>query len=464
MLRLLKQYFPIRNIIFYIFEGFVIFGSILLSMAIFASSYFHMFDFLIVLRILLITFICQVCLYYNDLYDFDVSSTLSETSIRLLQSLGITSIALAFIYYIFPLAIVDQKVFILSIVFLLLFIIGWRLLYIQILNKGVFNEHIMILGSGSLALDIFKKIFNTLDCGYTVSIMIPDSKNEKYPIDFPDTVIVRKGIKNLSQIASEMGINKVIVALKEKRESFPMDELIRCRTGGIEVIEGSTFYEMLTGKVLVTQINPSWLVFSDGFRKSRLKTIFKRIEDIILSLIMLVLLSPLLCLVGIFIKFDSKGPVFFSQDRVGLNKKEYRVHKFRSMVENAEKSTGPVWARHNDIRITTAGKIIRKYRIDELPQLWDVLIGNMSLVGPRPERKCFTDKLEKQIPFYSQRFNVKPGVTGWAQVSYTYGATVDDAIEKLNYDLFYIKNMSLTLDVIIILRTIKTVLFGRGAR
>jgi sugar transferase (PEP-CTERM system associated) len=428
----------------------------------FSDSY--LFDVLLVLRILLMTFICQICLYYNDLYDFDISSTMAETIIRLLQSLGITSIALAFIYFFFPLVIIDRGVFILSILFLLVFIVGWRLLYIQILNKGIFNEHIIILGSSSLAVDIFKEIDSTIDCGYTVSIMIPDSQDEEYQVKLPDNVIILKEKKNLCQIASEMEINKVVVALKERRGTFPTDELIRCRTAGIEVIEGSTFYEMLTGKVLVTKINPSWLIFSDGFRKSRMKTILKRIEDIILSSIMLILLSPLFLVVAILIKLDSKGPVFFSQDRVGLDKKEYMMHKFRSMVQDAEKLTGPVWAQDNDSRVTRVGKVIRKFRIDELPQLWEVLTGKMSLVGPRPERKHFTDELEKQIPFYSQRFNVKPGLTGWAQVSYDYGATIDDAIEKLNYELFYIKNMSLIMDMIIILRTIKTVLFGKGAR
>jgi len=464
MLRLLKQYFPIRNIIFYIFEGFIIFGSVLLSTVLLTFSDSYLFDVLLVLRILLMTFICQICLYYNDLYDFDISSTMAETIIRLLQSLGITSIALAFIYFFFPLVIIDRGVFILSILFLLVFIVGWRLLYIQILNKGIFNEHIIILGSSSLAVDIFKEIDSTIDCGYTVSIMIPDSQDEEYQVKLPDNVIILKEKKNLCQIASEMEINKVVVALKERRGTFPTDELIRCRTAGIEVIEGSTFYEMLTGKVLVTKINPSWLIFSDGFRKSRMKTILKRIEDIILSSIMLILLSPLFLVVAILIKLDSKGPVFFSQDRVGLDKKEYMMHKFRSMVQDAEKLTGPVWAQDNDSRVTRVGKVIRKFRIDELPQLWEVLTGKMSLVGPRPERKHFTDELEKQIPFYSQRFNVKPGLTGWAQVSYDYGATIDDAIEKLNYELFYIKNMSLMMDMVIILRTIKTVLFGKGAR
>jgi exopolysaccharide biosynthesis polyprenyl glycosylphosphotransferase len=221
---------------------------------------------------------------------------------------------------------------------------------------------------------------------------------------------------------------------------------------------------MLTGKVLVTKINPSWLIFSPGFRKSRTQTFFKRVEDILLSSIMLILFSPLFLVVALLIKIDSKGPVFFSQDRVGLHQKEYMMHKFRSMRADAEKLTGPVWAQDNDARITRVGKYIRKFRIDELPQLCEVFTGKMSLVGPRPERKHFTDELEKQIPFYSQRFNVKPGLTGWAQVCYDYGATLEDAIEKLNYELFYIKNMSLAMDAIIILRTVKTVLFGRGAR
>lgn len=464
MLRLLKQYFPIRNIIFFILEGFIIFGSVLLATMLMTFSNSYLYDALLVLRILLVTLICQTCLYYNDLYDFDVSSTFTETSIRLLQALGITSIALAFIYFIFPLAIIDQKIFILSIIFLLIFIIGWRLLYIQILNKGIFNEHIIILGSSSLAADIYKEISGTIDCGYAISVMIPDSEDEEYTMDLPDHVMVCKEKKEICRIASEMGIKKVVVALKERRGAFPTDELIRCRTAGIEVIEGSSFYEMLTGKVLVTKINPSWLIFSEGFRKSKTQTVLKRIEDIFLSLTMLLLLSPLLIIVAILIKIDSKGPVFFSQDRVGLNQKEYMMHKFRSMVADAEKLTGPVWAQNNDTRVTRVGKIIRKYRIDELPQLWEVFIGKMSLVGPRPERKHFTDELEKQIPFYSQRFNVKPGLTGWAQVSYDYGATLEDAIEKLNYELFYIKNMSLAMDVIIILRTVKTVLFGRGAR
>ena len=464
MLKFLKHYFPIRNIIFFLLEGFVIFGSVLLATVILTFSPSYWFDMMLVLRVLLITFICQISLYYNDLYDFDVASNIPEISIRLLQALGVTSIALAFIYFFFPLAIINWKIYILSIGFVLVFIIGWRIAYLKMLNRGIFNEKIILLGSSNFAFEIYNTIIHTIDCGYTVAMIIPDSDDNDLYEKIPDSSIIQKVNKDLLTVCREHEIEKIVVALKEKRGNFPMDELLQCRTAGIEVIDGSSFYEMLTGKVMVRRINPSWLIFSDGFKKSKIRNFIKRIEDIVMSSVMLILLSPLLIIVSILIKLTSKGPVLFSQDRVGKDRKEYMMHKFRSMVADAEKLTGPVWAQDNDDRITRVGRVIRKYRIDELPQLWEVLTGKMSMVGPRPERRHFTDKLEAEIPFYGQRFHVKPGLTGWAQVCYDYGATIEDAVEKLNYDLFYIKNMSLTMDFIIILKTIKTVLFGRGAR
>ncbi len=464
MLRLLKQYFPIRNILFFLFEGFVIFVSVVISSLAFATPHSFLIDIFLVLKIGLIAITCQICLYYNDLYDFKVAATIPEVSIRLLQALGVTSIILAGIYFVFPIAIVDQKVFILSILILFILVIGWRIVYIWILDKGFFNETIIVLGSTSLAFDIINKINNTIDCGYNVGLLIPDSEKDEIDKAISDKIHIDCTKESFCDIALGLGVKKVVVALKERRGSFPGKELLNCRTAGLEVLEGSSFYEMLTGKLLVTQINPSWLIFSDGFKKSRRLTIVKRVEDILIAGIMLILLSPLLLLTAILIKLESRGPIFFSQDRVGQNQDEYMMHKFRSMVVDAEKLTGPVWAQANDDRITRIGKIIRKFRIDELPQLWDVLLGRMSMVGPRPERKHFTDELGKKIPFYTERFKIKPGLTGWAQVSYDYGATVEDAIEKLNYDLFYIKNLSITMDLVIILRTVKTVLFGRGAR
>ena len=220
---------------------------------------------------------------------------------------------------------------------------------------------------------------------------------------------------------------------------------------------------MLTGKLVVEQINPSWLIFSEGFKKPGILLAFKRCTDLALSFSMLIILLPLIILTSILIKIDSKGPVFFSQERVGQNRKKYMVHKLRSMITDAEKG-GPAWAQKEDDRVTRVGRYIRKCRVDEIPQLWNVFIGEMSFVGPRPEREYFIKKLEAVIPYYSVRFTVKPGLTGWAQVNYNYGATVEDAVEKLNYELFYLKNMSILMDLTVIVRTVKTVLFGEGAQ
>jgi exopolysaccharide biosynthesis polyprenyl glycosylphosphotransferase len=229
-------------------------------------------------------------------------------------------------------------------------------------------------------------------------------------------------------------------------------------------LDGNSFYESLSGKLMVRQTNPGWFIFSEGFRKSLTERFLKRFIDIVLSLIMLICLLPLIVIVAVLIKLDSRGPAIFSQDRVGRGRRTYLVHKFRSMVDKAEQDSGPVWATEEDERITRVGRVIRKLRIDEVPQLWNVLKGEMSFVGPRPEREHFVKELEKIIPYYGTRFTVKPGITGWAQVSYGYGASVEDAVEKLNYDLFYIKNMSIFMDLMIVLRTIKIVLFQKGAR
>jgi sugar transferase (PEP-CTERM system associated) len=245
---------------------------------------------------------------------------------------------------------------------------------------------------------------------------------------------------------------------------MPIRELLQCRLDGLEVIDGNTFVEMLTGKLIVRNLNPGWLIFSDGFQKSPLQEILKRVADIVFSLVLLVLLLPLMAVVAVLIKLDSKGPIIFSQQRAGKGRHLYQIFKFRSMVQDAEKATGPVWAGEGDTRITRVGKIIRRLRIDELPQIWDVLKGDMSFVGPRPEREVFIKELVKQVPYYDARLTVKPGITGWAQINYSYGASVEDAVEKLNYDLFYIKNMSFLMDMLIILRTVKIVLFGSGAR
>jgi len=465
MLRIFKQYYPIRNIFFVISEGLLIYLSFIFSSWILLGTESFSLDKLIWLKILLVTAVCQTCLYYNDLYDLQVTDSSMELGIRLFQSLGAAVIFMTVIYIISPKTIIGTEIYAASIVITIILIVSWRFCYTLTLNHGMFNKKIIMLGSGRLAHDIMNEIFEKKDCGYTLSVNIQESsENKHHAIDPKTAVIYKKDYKGLCEIAKDMGISKIVVALAEKRGALPTKELLKCRVNGVDILEGASFYEMLTGRLLVEHINPAWLIFSEGFYKSSSRRFIKRSLDLILSFIMLITFLPIIVVIAILIKIDSPGPIFFSQERVTENRKTYRVHKFRSMVADAEKKSGPVWANDDDDRITRVGRVIRKWRFDEIPQLWNVLNGEMSFVGPRPEREFFVKKLEEIIPYYGERFTVKPGITGWAQVSYGYGASVDDAIEKLNYDLFYIKNMSIFMDLMIVMRTIKTVLVGKGAR
>lgn len=464
MLRLFKQYYPARNAVFVVGEGLFIYLSVMLASLLLMGPASVQNNYWIIAKALLITTVCQACLYYNDLYDLEITDSLGELGIRLLQALGTAAILLAGVYFIFPQCIIGRGIFAISVGFVITFVIAWRMAYTQILQRGYFNQRILIIGGGALSADIRHEIDRRLDCGYEIAAVTGGESCALPKANPPDELSKTHDNNDLADFALHKGIRKIVVALEERRGSLPVKELLKCRTAGIEVLEGSSFYEMLTGKLLVKRINPGWLIFSDGFQKPWYTRKLKRATDILMSALMLTILAPLMAIVAIWIKLDSPGLVIYSQERVGANRKSYKVHKFRSMRQDAEAHTGPVWAQTDDDRITRIGHFIRKWRIDELPQLWNVLKGEMSFVGPRPEREHFVTELEAEIPFYGERFTVKPGLTGWAQVSYSYGASVDDAIEKLNYDLFYIKNMSIFMDLMVIMRTVKTVIFGEGAR
>jgi sugar transferase (PEP-CTERM system associated) len=465
MLRIFKQYYPIRNIFFIIGEGLFIYASFLTASLIMLATDSIIFDYRILIKIFLIAVICLLCLYYNDLYDFRITSSLTEVILRLIQALGFSAILLAMIYLAFPDAIIGQGIFLLSIIFVILIITSWRFGYRWVLQRGLFDQKIIMLGSGDLIEDIKREISTRKDCGYRVIDEFPESKSNLDSREIQDSsLLCGRKYEGLAEVAKSMGAKKVIASFKERRQAFPAEELLKCRIEGIEVVDGNTFYEMLTGKLTVRQINPSWLIFAEGFQKSGLRLFVKRVLDLVLSSILLILFLPVILVTAVSIKLDSNGRVFFSQERLGRKRKPYRIHKFRSMVADAEKDSGPVWCREDDQRITRVGKWIRKWRIDEVPQLWNVLKGDMSFVGPRPEREFFVRELEKVIPYYPLRFAIKPGITGWAQVCYSYGASEEDAVEKMNYELFYIKNMSPLMDLMIVLKTIKIVLFGKGAR
>jgi len=463
ILRIFDQYIPVRKIAFFFLESVFIGGMVILGAYLRFLGHpagFYQYEYLILKAVLIVACV-QLSLYYFDLYDLKAFRSNIELGIRLLQSLGVSSILLAFLYYLFPLLIIWRGIFLISLGFIGVVIVSWRIIYNHILKTRQFDQRIMIIGSGPLAKNIAKEIVERVDTGFKLIGFITDN---------PDRVgekLVNPSIigdqSQILDIATKERVDRIIVALEERRGKFPDAQLLECKMRGMAIEEGIHFYEHLTGRLQVESLHPSFLIFSEGFKKSKLTMWTKRVSEFALSLIGLILLSPVILVISLLIKIDSRGPVFYKQERAGERGKIFKLIKFRSMVENAE-ANGPVWAEQDDKRITRVGRWMRKWRLDEVPQMVNVLKGDMSFVGPRPERPFFVEKLRKEIPFYDQRYSVRPGVTGWAQIKYRYGASKEDALEKLKYDLYYIKNLSLLYDLLIIFETIKVVLFWKGAR
>ena len=449
---------------FFVGEGLLIYASVLISSVLLLEADWLTWQALFSRKAFFIAAVFQACLYYFNLYDYTEAYNFLTWGKRLLQALVCAAIIIASVYYIFPEVIVSKEVFTVCVIVALVLIAAWRFGYNLVLTRGWFNQNIIILGSGKLAVAILKEILAKKDCGYNALLVVQRSDDQERLNGFNSYMACIANFDGIRHLAGERLTKKIVVAITEQRGSFPTTELLNCRLDGIEILQGQSFYEMLAGKLYVEQLNPGWLVFSEGFDRSLLQTVLKRAADIILSLCLLILLMPLLLLTALLIKLDSAGPVFFTQERVGGKRKIFKIYKFRSMTSDAEAKIGPVWAQTNDDRVTRIGRFIRPSRIDELPQLWNVLKGEMSIVGPRPERDFFVKQLTELIPYYIERFTVKPGITGWAQVNYPYGASVEDAVAKLNYDLFYIKNSSWIIDLMILMRTVKIVLSGKGAR
>jgi sugar transferase (PEP-CTERM system associated) len=322
----------------------------------------------------------------------------------------------------------------------------------------MFVQTIAVIGTGKFAGEIVAAIEKKKDSGFKIVTFVGDKSSPVVPAGIP----VFREISELKKLCEQRAIGKIVVALDEKR-GMPLHELIQYKFLGIEILGAARFYEELTGTIPVKRVNPSWLVFSEGFYVGRMKRLLKRTIDMVAALAVLLICLPILAATALIIKLESPGGIFYRQERVGENGKTFNIIKFRSMRTDAEKN-GPVWASMNDDRTTKFGRFIRKTRIDELPQLFTVIKGDMSFVGPRPERPFFVKELEKKIPFYSNRHVVKPGITGWAQIYYPYGASEEDALRKLEYDLYYIKNLSIAMDLMTIFKTIKVVLFHKGAR
>jgi sugar transferase (PEP-CTERM system associated) len=411
----------------------------------------------------LIAAVCQLCLYYSDLYDLRVVADRRELFVRALQSLGAASLILAVIYYLNLDLALGRGVFLIAAAFVVTIIVGWRVAFKWLAGRARPVERLLLVGTGTALIELATDLRDRREelGAEIVGFVDPDPDKVGQPLE---GVPVIGSIEDIPAIVNDRDVDRVVVSLAEARGKLPMDRLLEMKLAGVRFDHLATVYEEYTGKIAVENLRPSWLIFSEGFRKSRFISAVKRATDIGAAAFGLAVASPIVLVCGLLVRLTSPGPAFYHQVRVGQNGRDFRVHKFRSMRQDAESKTGAVWAQAgNDPRVTMVGKILRRTRLDELPQLWNVLVGDMSLVGPRPERPEFVKDLTVQIPFYGQRHVVKPGLTGWAQVRYEYGASVEDSMQKLQYDLFYIKNLSMALDLYIIVETIKTVLVRRGS-
>ena len=415
------------------------------------------------LKIALASAVCILILYFYDLYDYIVMTNRRELMLRLVQALGIAWALLALLFYFVPPLLIGRGVSVISVPLVLCLLLGWRICIHMLTGHPDIGEKILVVGTGQTALDTAEAVWERRDAGYRIVGFV--SENGAKPREkLGQSEIIGRAI-DLEDVIRNEKIDRVVIAVRERRGAFPTEALLKMSLAGdVSIEECTSFFERITGKVHVDMLRPSWLIYAGRRRDSPIKSVVRELFHRVLALIGLVVALPVAFLTAILIKLESRGPVFYKQERVGKNGRVFNVIKFRSMKTDAESDGKPMWAVSNDERVTRIGKIIRKLRIDETPQFWNILKGEMNFVGPRPERPHFVKQLAKEISFYEHRHLVAPGLTGWAQIKYPYGASVSDAIQKLQYDLYYIKNQSLTLDMVIVFETVKTVLFGKGGR
>jgi sugar transferase (PEP-CTERM system associated) len=407
--------------------------------------------------------VSQVCLYYAELYDLRIVSDRRELFVRIVQALGAAAFILAAIYFWFPRMIIGRGVFFVAAFLVLALVVGWRVVFEWLTRRVTPHERLLLVGTSPAAVALAREIHERRqELGVEiVGFVDSDPAMIGEPIINPGVIGT---VEDIPSIVRARGVDRVVVSLADARGKLPMEKLLDMKLDGVSFAHLASVYEDYTGKIAVENLRPSWLIFSDGFRKNPTFTRVKRLLDLLIACCGLMVALPLMVIIAAAIRLTSPGPALYSQLRVGQRGRVFTVRKFRSMRQDAEARTGPVWAsKDGDPRVTAIGRFLRRTRLDELPQLWNILLGDMSFVGPRPERPEFVSQLTRQIPFYGQRHIIRPGLTGWAQVRYTYGASTEDALQKLQYDLFYIKNLSLAFDLFIIFDTLKTVVLRKGA-
>jgi sugar transferase (PEP-CTERM system associated) len=392
-------------------------------------------------------------------YGADALRSMRFATARLLVAVSLGIIALTFIDFLLPERNFWRSTLLYAMGLSIVLLVLNRLLVGGILGASAFRRRVLVLGSGHRAQRL-RELNLRPEAGFAIVGYIEMNEGTKTV----EEAIPRAAIHDLNRFVENLGVSEVVLALEERRNALPLKDLLRVKTAGVHVNDFSSFVERETGRVDLDTVNPSWLIFSDGFSSGRaVSSVAKRVFDVIASSIVLAITFPLILLFALLVKLDSKGPAFFRQQRIGLFGEPFELIKLRSMRSDAE-AQGAKWAEADDPRITRIGKFIRKVRIDELPQAWSVLKGEMSFVGPRPEVPKFVEDLEDKLPYYAERHMVKPGITGWAQINYPYGASIEDSRHKLEYDLYYAKNYTPFLDLLILLQTLRVVLWHEGAR
>jgi sugar transferase (PEP-CTERM system associated) len=407
------------------------------------------------IKILLMTAVCQCGLYYRNMYDCRVLERRAELLARVLQGTAAAALLLALLFVLAPALLIGQGVFLTSAALLIGAVTAWRLAFEWVAPRGP-RERLLLVGTSAAAAELVAELRARTDHPATIIGAVAGDPGAAGDLGVLGT------IEDIPAIVRSRGIDRVVVNLADARGKLPMDKLLEMRLDGVRFDHLASVYERYTGRIPVEDLRPSWFIFSDGFRKTRLFLAAKRAGDVTGALLALVAFAPLMLIVAAAVRLTSAGPILYRQRRVGQDGRVFTLRKFRSMRVDAEASTGAVWAVPHDDRVTPLGRLLRRSHLDELPQLWNILSGDMSLVGPRPERPEFVRELTRTIPFYGQRHVVKPGLTGWAQVCYPYGASVEDSMRKLQYDLFYIKHMSLPVDAYVLFETVKNVVQGRG--
>jgi sugar transferase (PEP-CTERM system associated) len=458
VIRLFNVYYPVRTLVLLFGEALVVGCSFVLAALWNADSMLRLNNELFIeggyLRILGLTAVVLLVSHGFDLYDSSQIGVKLEQALRILFVVGLVAIVLGGIIYFVPQFLPGNNSAIIGVVILTISLFCWRSAFSWLVCQPFLRERVYVLGTGDRALRL---IGGLRQPGLGIEVV-------GWTGNIEGELTLEKVASHLVGSVEDNHVHRVIVAMPDRRGTIPVESLLTLRMGGVKVEEATSWLEKISGRIEVEQLYPSWFIFAQGFHRTPAKRLLRRIVNLGAALIGLVLAVPLLPFIAIAVKLGSEGPVLYRQQRVGRGGKIFYCYKFRSMRQDAEADSGATWASDDDPRITRVGKVLRTSRLDEIPQLWCVLKGDMHFVGPRPERPEFVEWLSRDIPYYGMRHLVRPGITGWAQVQYKYGNTSEDAREKLQYDLFYIKNASMGLDLLILFQTIKIVLLGRGAK